>query len=65
MEVNSRLLHCGSFSSSVMPKQCSNMTLIECQVQVLNGIPFAIGLRQALQRNANWKLWEFLITMRV
>lgn len=65
MEISSQLLHRGGFPSSIVPEKCSHMTLVERQVQVFDGFPVAVGLRQTSQRNANQQLWELLVTVRV
>lgn len=65
IEVSSHLLHGGGFPSSVVPEQCGHVTLVEHQVQVIDGFPVAVGLRKASQRNANRQLRELIVTVRV
>lgn len=49
-------IHGGGLASSIVAKQCSHVTLVERDVQVLNGYSVAIEFAEAMEGNAHWQM---------
>lgn len=57
-------IHSGGLASSIVAKQCGNMTLVERDVQVLNGYSVTIEFAETVEGNADWQMGEILASMR-
>lgn len=56
-------IHGGGLASSIVAKQCGHVTLVERDVQVLNGYTVAIEFAEAMEGNAHWQMREILAGM--
>lgn len=57
-------IHGGGLASSIVAKQCGNVTLVKRDVQVLNGYSVTIEFAQTVEGNAHWQMWEILASLR-
>lgn len=49
-------IHCGGLASSVVTKQCGHVTLVERDVQVLNGYSVAVEFAETVEGNTHWQM---------
>lgn len=57
-------LHGGGLSSSIVAQQCGDVSLVEGQIEILNGIPLPIGFGQAMEGHPYWHPSELAVLMR-
>lgn len=49
-------IHGGRLASSIRAKQCGNVTLVERDVEVLNGYSVTIQFAETMEGNAHWQM---------
>lgn len=49
-------IHGGGFASSIVAKQRSNVTLVERDVQILNGYSVTVEFAETMEGNAHWQM---------
>lgn len=56
--------HGSGLASSVVSQQCSDLSLVEFDIEVLYGCSVPIGLSQSMESHAHRKTWDLLFHMR-
>lgn len=49
-------VHSGGLASSIVAKQCGNVTLVERDVQVLNGYLVTVEFAETMEGNTHWQM---------